>query len=57
MARESMDVLELLRKRCMDGDLDFLREAVEALANGIMCAEASVQAGGVGFAWTTVSES
>ena len=40
-----MDVLELLRKRGMDGDLDFLREAVEALANGIMGAEASVQAG------------
>ena len=45
MARDSMDILELLRKRGMDGDVDFLREAVEALANGIMDSEASVQAG------------
>ena len=28
MARESMDLLELLRKRGMDGDVDFLREAL-----------------------------
>ena len=45
MARDSIDILELLRKRGMDGDLDFLLEAVEALANGIMDSEASVQAG------------
>jgi len=45
MARDSMDILELLHKRGMDGDLDFLREALAVLVNGIMGAEASVQAG------------
>ena len=45
MARESMDVLELLRKRGMDGDVDFLREALAVLVEGIMDAEASVKAG------------
>ncbi len=28
MAKNSMDLLELLRKRGMDGDVDFLREAL-----------------------------
>lgn len=45
MARDSIDILELLRKRGMDGDVDFLREAVVVLANGIMDGEASVKAG------------
>ncbi|MDE2716829.1 MAG: transposase [Chloroflexota bacterium] len=45
MARESMDVLELLHKRGMDGDVDFLREALAVLVEGIMDAEASVKAG------------
>ena len=43
--QESMDVLELLRKRGMDGDVDFLREALAVLVEGIMDAEASVKAG------------
>ena len=45
MARESMDLLELLRKRGMDGDVDFLREALGVLVDGLMDAEASVKAG------------
>ena len=45
MARDSMDILELLHKRGMDGDLDFLREALAVLVNGLMDAEASVKAG------------
>ena len=45
MARDSMDILELLHKRGMYGDLDFLREALAVLVNGIMGAEASVKAG------------
>ena len=45
MARESMDILELLRKRGMDGDADFLREALAVLVDGLMDAEASVKAG------------
>ena len=28
MVKEGMDLLELLRKRGMDGDVDFLREAL-----------------------------
>ena len=28
MVKHSMDLLELLRKRGIDGDVDFLREAV-----------------------------
>ena len=45
MARESMDLLELLRKRGMDGDVDFLRETLGVLVDGLMDAEASVKAG------------
>ena len=45
MARESMDLLELLRKRGMDGDVDFLREALGVLVDGIMDGKASVKAG------------
>ena len=45
MAKNSMDRLELLRKRGMDGDMDFLREALQALVEGIMDAEVSVQIG------------
>ena len=41
MARESMDVLELLRKRGLDVDVDFLREALGVLVEGIMDAEVS----------------
>ena len=45
MVGNSMDLLELLRKRGMDGDLDFLREALQALVEGIMDAEVSAQIG------------
>ena len=40
-----MDLLELLRKRGMDGDVDFLREALRVLLDGIMDAEVSAQIG------------
>ena len=45
MAKSSMDLLELLRKRGMDGDVDFLREALQVLVEGIMDAEVSAQIG------------
>ena len=45
MLKQSMDLLELLRKRGMDGDLDFLREALRVLVDGIMDAEVSAQIG------------
>ena len=37
MAKNSMNLLELLRKRAMEGDLDFLREALQVLVEGIGC--------------------
>ena len=42
---KQVDLLELLRKRGMDGDLDFLREALRVLVDGIMDAEVSAQIG------------
>ena len=33
---ERVDVSELLRKQAEEGDLDFLREAVAALAGAVM---------------------
>ena len=45
MTKKSMDLLELLRKRGMDGDVDFLREALQVLVEGIMEAEVSAQIG------------
>ena len=39
MAKESMDLLGLLRKRAMDADMDFLREAMGVLVQAIMEAE------------------
>ena len=45
MAKTSMDLLELLRKRGMDGDVDFLREALQVLVEGIMDAAVSAQIG------------
>ena len=45
MTKNSMDLLELLRKRGMDGDVDFLREALRVLVEGIMDAEVSAQIG------------
>ena len=36
MVKQRMDLLELLRKRGMDGDVDLLREALRVLVDGIM---------------------
>ena len=41
MVKQRMDLLELLRKRGIDGDVDFLREALRVLVDGIMDAEVS----------------
>ena len=46
MAKDRIDVIELLRKRGMDGDVDFLREALSVLVDSIMDAEVSAQIGG-----------
>ena len=46
MARESMDILELLRKRGLNGDVDFLLEALGVVAQGLMEAEVTVKTGG-----------
>ena len=46
MARDSMDILELLHKRGMDGGLDFLREALWVLVNGIMGCRGFCEGGG-----------
>ena len=35
VVKERMDLLELLRKGGMDGDVDFLREALRVLVEGI----------------------
>ena len=40
-----MDLLELLRKRGVDGDVDFLREALRVLMDAIMDAEVSARIG------------
>ena len=45
MVKEMMDLLELLRKGGMDGDVDFLREALRVLVEGIMDAEVSSRIG------------
>ena len=45
MVKDSMDLLELLRKRGADGDVDFLREALQVLVEGIMDAEVSARIG------------
>ena len=45
MVRESVDVLELLRKQASGADLDFLREAVAVLAEAVMDQEVSAQVG------------
>ena len=34
MVKHRMDLLELLRKRGIDGDVDFLREALQVLVYG-----------------------
>ena len=45
MVKDSMDLLELLRKRGVDGDVDFLREALRVLMDAIMDAEVSARIG------------
>ena len=45
MVKERMDLLELFRKGGMDGDVDFLREALRVLVEGIMDAEVSSRIG------------
>ena len=45
MVRESVGLLELLRKQAAGGDLDFLREAVAVLAEAVMEAEVSAHVG------------
>ncbi len=45
MVKESVDLLELLRKQADGADLDFLREAVAVLAQAVMDAEVSAQIG------------
>ena len=45
MVKQRMDLLESLRKRGMDGDVDLLREALRVLVDGIMDAEVSAQIG------------
>ena len=45
VVKERMDLLELLRKGGMDGDVDFLREALRVLVEGIMDAEVSARTG------------
>ncbi len=39
-----MDLLEVLRRGGADGDVDFLREALQVLVEGIMDAEVSARA-------------
>ena len=45
MVKDSMDLLELLRKRGVDGDVDFLQEALRVLMNAIMDAEVTARIG------------
>ena len=45
MARDSIDLLELLRKQGMDGDVDFLREALRVLTDALMDAEVTARIG------------
>ena len=48
MTKQSMDLLELLRKRGRDGDVDFLREALQALVEGIIACPVPRHGGGRG---------
>ena len=45
MAGESIDILELLRKRGLNGGVDFLFEALSVVAQGLMEAEVTVKTG------------
>ena len=45
ITKDRVDVIELPRKRGVDGDLDFSREALRVLADGIKDAEVSALTG------------
>ena len=45
MVKERMDLFELMRKRGVDGDVDFLREALRVLVEEIMEADVSSRTG------------
>ena len=45
MVKDSMDILELLRKRGMDGEVDFLLEALRVVADAVMDADVSAKIG------------
>ena len=45
MVKGSTDLLELLRNRGVDGEVDFLREALRVLMDAIMDAEVSARIG------------
>ena len=45
MVKERMDLLELMRKGGVDGDVDFLREALRVLVEEIMEADVSSRTG------------
>ncbi len=45
MAKDRMEVLELLRKEAPDADLDFLREGLRVLIQGVMGAEVANKTG------------
>ena len=45
MVKDSVDLLELLRKRGVDGDVDFLLEALRVVADAIMDADVSAKIG------------
>ena len=45
MVKENMDLLELLRKRRIDGDVDFLLKALRVVADAVMDVDASAKIG------------
>ena len=45
MVKDSMDLLELLRRRGVGGDIDFLREALRVLIDAIMDAQVTATIG------------
>ncbi len=45
MVKDSMDLLEILRKRGVEGDVGFLREALRVSMDAIMDAEVSARIG------------
>ena len=45
MAKDKMNVLELLRKEAPDADLDFLREGLRVLIQAVMEAEVTTKTG------------